>query len=147
MDIQLTHGFVTVVDDADFEWLSQMKWRVRAKRYTHYAVRDGAWMHRLILNAPAGVDVDHRDGNGLNNRRSNLRLATPVEQRRNTKRRSDNTSGFKGVIKQGDAWRARINIGNGRCLHLGYFSTAEEAGRAYDAAAREHFGEFARTNL
>jgi hypothetical protein len=105
-------------------------------------------MHRQVLNARRGVKVDHRSGDGLDNRRGNLRVATTGQNNCNVQRRKDCTSGYKGA-----SWHARIGLwqsqiqvaGRKRCL--GYHNTAEEAARAYDVAARELHGEFACLNF
>jgi hypothetical protein len=155
--IFLTRGQFTVVDWDDFDWLSQFNW-FSQKRYgtLWHATRkakDGGqpYMHREIIKAPAGMLVDHIDGDGLNNRRSNLRLATKQTNAHNAKRRSDNKSGFKGVSLanrcKGRPWVAVIQTTEKRQKFLGYFAGAEEAGRAYDAAAQELYGEFARLNF
>lgn len=90
--------------------------------------------------------IDHIDGNKANNRIENLREATKTENCRNTWIRSDNTSGYKGVhlFARTQRWSAAIHE-NGRKIHLGYFCTAEDAARAYEAAASKLFGEFANT--
>ncbi|MBU2859359.1 hypothetical protein HF290_02705 [Acidithiobacillus ferrooxidans] len=108
--------------------------------------RTTLYMHRLIFNAPAGLQVDHRDGNGLNNIRSNLRLATRLENGKNRRMQSNNACGLKGVCqrKDNDKWVATIRV-EGRNLHLGTFSTADEAHAAYCAASASYHGEFGRT--
>ncbi|MBV8278501.1 MAG: HNH endonuclease [Verrucomicrobia bacterium] len=105
-------------------------------------------MHRLIVNAPPGVQVDHVNGDGLDNRRANLRLASATQNAHNRKIRRDNTSGFKGVRfdQSSQRWDARITF-QGKRYYLGLFVTAELAARTYDQAARRLFGDFARTNL
>lgn len=109
-----------------------------------YAAGRLAW---LYVHGAWPVEVDHRDGNPLNNRQDNLRECTHAQNQKNVPRPSHNTSGFKGVYwcKQSQKWRARIAI-DGKCKHLGLFITAEEAGAAYDAAAVANHGEYARTN-
>jgi hypothetical protein len=104
------------------------------------------YMHRSVLRAPKGKLVDHRDMDGLNNLRSNLRIATQSENQRN-RRSSPHTSRYKGVsIYRGNRWRAKIVL-NGHQTHVGHFVDEVEAARAYDKKARELFGEFARTNF
>jgi hypothetical protein len=103
-------------------------------------------MHRLILRVDANTQVDHRDGNGLNNTRGNLRPATHAQNQHNSRLRKDNQSGFKGVHRQGNRWVARIRV-DGEQKHLGSFRTPEEAARAYDAAALRLRGEYARLNF
>ena len=102
-------------------------------------------MHREILSAPDSAEVDHKDGNGLDNRKQNLRLASRVQNQCNKRRYSSNTCGFKGVHfhKQNRKWRARIEF-NKKRISLGLFSSREEAGAAYIEAAKRLHGEFAR---
>lgn len=104
-------------------------------------------MHREILGITDSRDTDHRDNNGLNNQRYNIRPATRVENRRNQPKRGGN-SRFKGVCwhKRDHRWRSQITV-NGRVQHLGYFTDDVMAALAYDDAARQHFGEFALTNF
>jgi hypothetical protein len=104
-------------------------------------------MGRAILNAPAGMIVDHRDGDGLNNQRENLRLCTHSQNMQNRRLQRNNRSGYKGVywIKAQGVWAARITV-NRVPINLGRFDTAEQAARAYDEAALKYHGEFARLN-
>jgi hypothetical protein len=139
--IPLTHQQFALVDDEDFEWLMQYKWSLhRPKHYAQNGCRGRkpflVFMHRMILNAPKGVQVDHRDRNGLNNQRSNLRLCTRSENGYNRAANRNSKSGSKGVIQlPSGLWTARISIG--------IFTTREEASAAYDAAAKQFHGEFA----
>lgn len=146
--IPLSRGCVTVVDDEDYEWLSRRKWRAQPRhlpggRVLFYAQRTvylgGGTnnpqygyesMHRLIMDAGPGEMVDHIDGDGLNNRRSNLRKATPTTNGQNRRPNSNSSSVHKGVSwhKATRKWRVHIR-------------------GAYDRAAVEHFGEFARLNF
>ena len=108
-------------------------------------------MHRLILGAPLGADVDHRDGDGLNNTRSNLRLASRSQNMANVTRTVHGASSkYKGITfiarLRLHPWKAQITVG-GQHIDLGRWATEEEAARAYDAAAVKYFGEFARTNF
>lgn len=93
-----------------------------------------------------GFFVDHKDHDGLNNRRSNLRWATQSQNCVNTSKLARGVSGFRGVSKMRNKWHAAVNVSKKR-IHLGTYVTAEEAAKAYDRAAREHFGEFARLNF
>jgi hypothetical protein len=160
-EIPLTHGMVALIDDEDYGEVSRYRWHAVQKRggRTWYAMtnlrradgkRTTIEMHALILGKdPEGRQVDHRDGNGLNNRRENLRYATMSEQRRNAPARRNNKTGFKGVTLHYQATGLYVaQIGTkARRLTIGYFSSAEQAARAYDDKAREWFGEFARTNF
>lgn len=139
---------VAVVDASDYEWLSQWNWYAAKKRNGFYAVRSESrhypvHMHTVLLAVDEGFVVDHRDGDGLNNRRSNLRPATNAQNRKNSQPRSDSKSGLKGVSysKQDGKWIAAIT------LFLGRYDSPEEAARAYDKAAQEFHGDFARLNL
>ena len=132
-EIKLTQGKVAIVDDEDFSWLSQWKWRynshyaVRADYLDHKRIGD-TQMHRLINDTPDGYDTDHINGDKLDNRRSNLRTATRSENNFNTPPPITNRSGFKGVWWHDGQkrWWAHIQI-NGKRSHLGSFTTKEEA--------------------
>ena len=102
-------------------------------------------LHRHITNCPKGMHVDHINGNVLDNRLSNLRICTPSQNQANSKLPKNNTSGYKGVSKNGDGWKAKIRV-DYAYYYLGTFLTKEEAARAYNAAAIKYFGEFARLN-
>jgi len=148
--IELTQGFVALVDDADFQSLNEYKWYIKRDRRknTNYAVMaDGTRMHRFILRLPSGSVplVDHRDLNGLNNQRDNLRVCTFAQNRSNTKK-AHGSSQFKGVSRDGSQWVTYIKV-NQRTKYLGTFADEVAAALAYDVAAREHFGEFARCNF
>lgn len=151
-EIKLTQGKVAIVDDEDFEFLSQWKWYVHGSGpRTCYAERKSEGdhkrvpMHRVIMNTPKGLFTDHINGNGLDNRRCNLRICTTAENQYNARRRHSNRSGFKGVYydKAVGKWRAAITI-NQKKIHLGRKDTPQEAHQLYVEAAKKHFGEFAR---
>lgn len=155
-EIKLTQGRVTQVDDEWYEYLSQWDWVASydpsVKGY--YATRQQGTllgqktikMHRVIMNAPIGMLVDHRDHDTLNNQVYNLRLATKAQNNRNSRKRIDNISGYKGVHPCRNKWRAMITF-EGKLIHLGYFNDIESAARAYDQAARKYHGEFALLNF
>lgn len=155
--VQLTSGKNALVDESDFDFVSSVHWyftpsspptsgRGYAVRSTMCrGVRTPVRLHRILMGNPAGMEVDHKNGDSRDDRRENLRVCTVLENRRNI-RKILGRSGFKGVNHVGDdslakPWRVSV-----RRKHVGYFATAEEAARAYDAKAIELFGEFAATN-
>ncbi|WP_397402740.1 HNH endonuclease [Phenylobacterium sp.] len=154
--IPLSRGLFAKVSDEDFGWLSQHKWyAIPASNGAGFcAVRnarreDGGqrrvWMHREIMGNPSGLRVDHRHGDTLDNRRSQLRVATV--QQNNINRRAPRTSSpFRGVRATPTGWQARHRR-DGKMRNLGVFATAEAAARAYDAAALADHGEWAVLNF
>ncbi len=152
--IPLTKGVFAEVDDDDVPVLRRHRWQVVKARISRspYAMTriDGktVYMHRLLLAAPSGTQVDHKDLDGLNNTRANLRLATRSDQKGNSQIPTSNTSGFKGVYRdtKGNRWRAQIHVG-GTTRRLGSHRTPESAAHSYDEAARLLFGDFARLNF
>ena len=146
-----------LIDDEDSHFLTEYTWHITPQGRTHNLVahvyRDGKrttqTLHRLVMNAPKGLLVDHADGNGLNNTRANLRLADYVQNGRNRRVGVNNTSGFKGVTyhakRPRSPYRADIQA-QGKSRTIGHFQTATDAALAYDAAALASFGEFACTN-
>lgn len=146
-EIPLTQGKVALVDDEEFERLAGFKWRVMKTPYNYYAARGhDTLMHRSLLCAKAGQDVDHKNGNGLDNRRDNLRLCTRGQNNANTHKPTRNSLGYRGVNKNGRNFCAMIQV-NLKRIYLGTFTSTEEAAREYDRAARTHFGEFAKLNF
>lgn len=153
--VPLTRGYVALVDPADFERVTaQSPWSAYRRRVSDvvYAVgtvkqpdgrRRRIRLHTFLTGWPL---VDHINGDGLDNRRRNLRPATTAQNIANQRLHVNNTSGFKGVTRRGTLWRAYI-CPNRRTIWLGTFTTPEDAARAYDEAALEFFGEFARTNF
>jgi hypothetical protein len=152
--IELTKSQFVSVDECDMD-LSLHKWKVLTQGRQAYAIRShfpqgSLRMHRLIMERILGrplarhEQVDHKDGDGLNNTRSNLRLATAAQNVANSRMPKTNTSGFKGVAwhKRAGKWAARIQV-QGKNIHLGLFIDPEEAHRAYITAANQYFGEFA----
>lgn len=149
-EVPLTQGKIALVDDADLSLIAQYTWCAQQHHGNWYAMTATTGvkikMHRLIMAAPPKLLVDHVDGDGLNNRRSNLRFSTLSQNQWNT-RRSSGLSRFKGVTKAKGckSWIAAITV-NGKRIHLGSFIDEADAARAYDEAALEYFGEFACTN-
>ncbi len=151
--IKLSCGKWAIVDAADYEQLSEYRWCALEKGRSWYAKtlnRNGTIlsMHRLILNAPKGLFVDHINHNGLDNRRENLRLCTHLENLRNARPSTGGSSKYKGVSweKAKKRFRAKINH-NRKGIHLGYFKNEIDAAKAYDKKAKELFGEFAYLNF
>lgn len=156
--IPLTKGMFAIVDDEDFDVYSTQKWHVKKGSTKHYAAcarkvtHEGKeysikiFMHRCMLDADVGVIVDHINGNGLDNRRCNLRLATRSQNLAN-QRTVRNKWGYKGITyrRRHKTWRARIGF-NGKTVDLGEFGNLDDAAQAYDEAAKKLFGEFAVTN-
>lgn len=147
--IQLSRGKFAIVNDYSIKILSDYKWYCSTTGYavTH-DIKDKTGktivrMHRLLMNAPKGLLVDHINGNKLDNRIANLRLATKQQNSCNSRRYKSNTSGIKGVslVKYSGRWRAYIVI-NRKQIHLGIFSTKEEAGVAYAEAAVRYHGDY-----
>lgn len=156
-EIPLSQGYVAIVDEADYARVSPHKWSASVMGNQVYAVRGTSkkfpprrtiLLHRFLLDAPVGVLVDHRDGNGLNCQRSNLRLCSKSENMRNRKHPKQNTSGYKGVCwdKRRQKWMARIVVDQ-RGKHIGRYDSLIEAARAYDEAANKFHGEFALLNF
>lgn len=143
-EIVTARGQRYVIDLEDVDKVRGRSWYA-IKGYAA-AGKKNLHLHRLLLDAPKGVQVDHIDGNPSNNRRSNLRLCTHAENVRNVRRRADNTSGFKGVsmCSRAKRWRARIRLSR-KLIHIGYFETPEQAKAAYEAAAERLFGAFKRS--
>lgn len=147
--IELTQGLFAVVDSEDYDWLSQYRWQKHGLFYAvGYVDGKSVLMHRFIMGAKKGQQVDHINGDKLDNRRSNLRFCTDSQNHANTGLRKDNTSGFKGVVrvKKNGKYVAQIQYDK-RMINLGYYETAEEAAKVYDKKAVEFFGDFARTNF
>jgi hypothetical protein len=145
-----------VVDECDRERVESMSWRLRrgpnGLRYAQARVPGGSgknvYLHQFIIGVTVGMEVDHIDGDGLNNRRSNLRACTHVQNMRNMRHHKGTASRFKGVswFSRDGCWLAYIVVG-GRQVHLGYHSSEAVAALAYDVVANKWFGEFARLNV
>jgi hypothetical protein len=149
--VPLTQGMFSLIDADCVDLVSGYNWhllRTANKLYAATHARDGSrkilLMHRVIVDADC-PEVDHIDGNGLNNGRRNLREATRKENAANQLISARNTSGFKGVSwhKAKGKWRATIKVGD-KHKHLGFFQTKDEAAACYWSAAQEAYGEFAR---
>ena len=157
--IPLSQGHVAVVDEVDYERVARYRWTVMKQKkkdgYRFYARRNykrggkqqTEYLHRFVLGAAPGQLVDHVNGDGLNNSRSNLRIATPSRNTANSTR-NVGQSGYRGVWRRekDNCYEAGIRV-SGRWKYLGQFNDAAAAAKAYDAAAREYFGDFAHLNF
>jgi hypothetical protein len=153
VEISLTQDKVALVNDEDFELVSQYNWHIARNRYAvtktsrKNAPRKDILMHRLIMRAEKGQQVDHINGNGLDNRRENLRFCTHAENQHNISY-GYGKSRYKGVHwhKNREKWCSAICY-NSKKIYLGSFSSEIEAARAYDEAAKQYFGAFAHLNF
>lgn len=157
-EIPLTRGMVAIVDAEDYDRVSAFRWHATRNSRNHrwYAARNvrengnrsKVKMHRFIMDAPAHLQVDHRNDDGLDNRRNNLRLATQSQNQRNQRAIGGrNKTGFKGVSQRKNGYIARIHVDNKPRQAGGLWATPEQAARAYDKKAKELHGEFARLNF
>lgn len=165
--IPLTQGKVALVGDADYNWLNQWNWSAHKDHKTFYAMRNiimssrsesrrtgqrrmiSVLMHRVILGLQPGDEMqcDHRDGNGLNNRRSNLRFCTAMQNGQSRRNQKMGTSRYKGVCwHRGEGkWYSQIGV-NKKRIYVGSFDSEVAAAQAYDAAALKYHRNFALTN-
>lgn len=160
IEVQLTLGKVALIDDEDAERVLACKWTLiaipRPNKTGYYARRNvqrngrqhTILLHRFILNAPDGLQVDHINGDGLDNRRANLRLATNAQNHCNMPATQSNPFGFRGVEAMGSPgkFKARIKV-EGQIIRIGPFSTPEAAAHGYDLLAKHYHGEFATLNF
>lgn len=157
--IPLSRGLTTIVDDQDYEKLSKYKWSaqpMRKKGIGWYAVRTAkdscgkyitVRMHRAILNMPLGATTDHKNGDGLDNRRANLRVCNSIQNACNREKSRNTSSRFKGVTwdKLRQKWAAQV-VRKGKKHFLGRFIDECQAAQAYNEYVSTHYGEFARLN-
>lgn len=151
-EIKLPKGKVAMVDDEDFEELNKYKWCAFKGNSTYYVSRATRvakkqkvlLMHRVIMKTPKGMHTDHINGDGLDNQRSNLRIATHSENMRNTRMSKNNTSGYKGVCwdKNAKKWHVQITV-DSKLIYLGLYDTVEDGYKAYCIACIKYHGEFA----
>lgn len=154
IEITLSQDKIAIIDDEDYDVVSQYHWHTRKTPHNFYAVthiykedkRTTLAMHQLITLPNFGQQVDHKNGNGLDNRRENLRIVTHQENNFNRKY-TFGTSKYKGVSwhKRDNYWQATIKF-NKKAKMLGYFKEEKEAALAYNVAAKKYFGEFASLN-
>jgi hypothetical protein len=153
--IKLRNGLDVFIDEDDYDNVKRYRWNLKSNGDTcKYAVtyiygnnkQKVLRMHRLIMNPAEGEEIDHINGNGLDNRKCNLRIASAWQNNMNVRKNKVNTSGFKGVDKSLKKWKARIQYGRKR-IHIGTYNNKIDAAKAYDKKARELFGEFANLNF
>lgn len=153
-ELPLTRGKVALVDDDMFEYLNQWKWFYQSKGYAARNSRIDTkritiLLHRVVINAPDEMQVDHINGNRLDNRKENLRLCTNWQNTANHKMYSHNVTGYAGVgfLKRAryKKWIARIVV-HGKLIYLGSYTTPKDAALAYNEAALKYRGEFASLN-
>lgn len=157
-EIPLTQNKIALIDKEKFDLVSQFKWHARKDRHIFYAstntkncngTRLYLSMHRLIMQPPNDLQIDHINGDGLDNRLENLRIVYKAQNLFNQRKRAKNTSSqYKGVYlhKKKQKWQAQIQH-NKKVIYLGYFHKEKDAARAYDMKARELFGEYACLNF
>lgn len=156
--IELTQKQFALVDDADFEWLNQWKWFTHNKEYSDYAARScrssgdkrqTVMMHRVILELTDSlVYGDHKNGDGLDNQRHNLRSCTPYYNQGNRRKFTIGTSRFKGVCWNSKRKKWQADIGHMRTtINLGFFNSENDAAIAYNKRAKDLFGQFAKLNI
>ena len=155
--ISLTKGMDAIVDDVDYMELSKYKWHARKTPGGYYACRNARrvngkqvpiMMHSLLCPVPTGMEVDHVDGDPLNNTRNNLRACTRSQNQFNKGKYKNNTSGYKGVgyIQRTGRWRVRINV-NRETIYLGNYETKEFAASVYNEACLRYHLKFAKPNI
>ena len=148
-EIILFRGEIALVDDEDYEYVSQFKWYAKLNKrngYKYAITNNGGKnlsMHRMILGAEdPKIPVDHINMNGLDNRTVNIRLSTPSFNAINRGKQKNNTSGYKGVFLRKEyknpTWKAAIRV-NQKLINIGTFDNPEDAARAYDSAALDYF--------
>ena len=159
MKITLTQSYEMEIDNEDYDKIKDYKWHTRKCKNTCYAIthiyksnkRTTIAVHRLLINVPENMFVDHKDGNGLNNKKENLRICTNAQNQMNRNKPINNVSGFKGVYYINEKNRKRkyraFICKNNKTINLGDYFTPEEAAITYDKKAKELFGEFALLNF
>jgi hypothetical protein len=155
-EIPLTQSKVALVDDEDFNYLNQWNWCINKDVRTLYAFKGksqnsnkASSMHQLLVSVPEGMEIDHINHNGLDNRKENLRVCTHAENIHNQRTQNRNkTSQFKGVcwMEKSKRWRARIKV-NMEFIYLGSFISEIKAALAYDKASKKYYGDFSCTNF
>ena len=158
--LELTRGYVALVDDDDHERLSKYRWTADVRKSGVYAKRyidkrSGAkrmriiiYLHMSVMGHPrGGMQIDHKDRNPLNNTKENLRVCTALQNRSNSKSWKENKFGYRGITKRPSGRYGAYIMQNYKKICIGTFKTAELAALAYDQKAKELFGEFANLNF
>lgn len=152
-------NLVAIIDDNPNDYITKKPWGIQRNGYVTRTIYLGKingkytnkteYLHRLVFNPDLGFQVDHIDGNKLNNKLNNLRMCTNQENNRNTKSRKGSTSQYKGVSwdSSNKKWLSQICIGNNKHIRIGRFLCEIDAAKAYDNEARKHFGEFCYLNF
>ena len=147
---------VALVDDEDYDYINQWKWYANKIHRTYYAMRrrytteNGPlirYMHREIMEVDIDKQIDHKDGDGLNNQRENLRICTCAENSHNMRKFRGKSSKYKGVSVDKNGYITAYFYNNSKSFYIGRFKTEESAAKAYDKMAREYYGEFANLNF
>jgi len=137
-----------LVDNEDFVELNKYTWCIQSGyAYRRCKKSETVFMHKLIMKTPKGMDTDHINGNGLDNRKENLRICTHAQNLMNQRKRKNNTSGYKGVCwsKDSKKWMAKIML-NYKSIYLGLFTHKKDASVAYNEAAKKYYKKFASLN-
>jgi hypothetical protein len=154
IEISLTQGYTALIDDEDYDLVSQYKWCTQITGTKYYAVsrtsrlndankkQHRIYMHRLILNPPKKTEIDHIDGDGLNNQKNNIRVCSHKENQRNQLKHKDGKTGYKGLYYRDGKYEVYANH-----TYIGSFIDEIDAAKAYDIAAKKYFGEFANLNF
>jgi hypothetical protein len=156
--VPLTQGYEAIIDAADVPLVEGLNWFAQTDKRRDGSVRNvyaartdkvngrniASFLHRVVISAQIGVEVDHRDNNGLNNQRANLRIATREQNARNQRRQESDTARGTTYVKRRRKWQAQIKVG-GRSIYLGMFGSEAAAHAAYIKASAELHGEFGRT--
>lgn len=150
-EVKLTRNFFAYINDEDFDKINKYKWNAHFNGHNNYARarinNKMVYMHHFILGNPIDY-IDHKDGNGLNNMKSNLRFCTNQMNQANRKINKNNKSGYKGVSwsKEKKKWVVNITF-NRKTIFFGYYTDLISAAKKYDNEAKKLFGEFAKTNF
>lgn len=151
--IKLCTNKEVIVDDEDYDYLNRWKWGQNSSGYARRTIYVNKkyktlLMHRFIINAPEGKEVDHINGNKLDNRRENLRLVSRIQNSQNKKAQTNTNNLYKGYYKENRGKRLYVVeiIVNTKKIYIGKYSTELEAAKAYNDAAVKYFGEFAKLN-